>query len=254
MRSIYAQHILQRILDHWGVGKIENSEYFTNVGAQIWRHYIETNQGSFELYSYPSSEKEYAEEKLTKYFEKQFGDILPTLRKKEIVHSFDRYHVVVQLQRKHGISLKQASRDLKLLPGLQVDAVYRVYGSIIQLELSSPSLDKKHILFSYGSWSIQDYEKGRANVVAGSKMHSYDQLDTAIDRLQTNAPTIEKYILHNGWFELYLSNKMSIHFGRSDLFPAVQINFSSRKNSLLVFHEQELYYVRDLRDESRGKL
>jgi hypothetical protein len=249
MKSIYSIKVLQRILDHWGIGKIEDVTYFDGAGRNIWRHYIDTNQGEFELYSYPAIEKEYAERKLQDYLEERHRSLLIQLRKKKIIHSFDRYHVLLQLTKKHQISVKQASTDLDLLIGSSIQKAFRVYGTIFQMHLDETDVNKAGVLVSYGSWSIQDYKKGRANVLVDSRMNSYDQLDNIIELVEKDKPIIEKYILKGGWFELYLSNGMSLHFWRADKFPAIEVHLNSRRNDLLIFEENELFYTRDFRDK-----
>jgi len=249
MKSIYSIQVLQRILDHWGIGKIEDVTYFDSVGRNIWRHYIDTNQGEFELYSYLASEKEYAEPKLREFLKERLNWDPAVLDRRKLVHSFDRCHVLAQKTKKHQISVKQAATDLDLLIGSSIQKAFRVYGTIFQMHLDEADVNKAGVLVSYGSWSIQDYKKGRANVLVDSRMNSYEQLDNAIELLEKDKPFIEKYILKGGWFELYLSNDMSLHFGRADKFPAIEVHLNSRRNDLLIFEEKELFYTRDYQDE-----
>ncbi len=249
MKSIYSIQVLQRILDHWGIGQIEDVTYFDSAGRNIWHHYIDTNQGELELYSYPAIEKEYSEPRLQDYLEERHRSHLTQLRKKKIIHSFDRYHVLLQLTKKHQIGVKQASKDLDLLIGSSIQKAFRVYGTIFQMHFDEADVNKAGVLVSYGSWSIQDYKKGRANMLVDSRMNSYDQLDSTIEQLEKDKPVIEKYILKGGWFELYLSNGMSLHFGRADKFPSIEVHINSRRNDLLIFEESKLFYTRDYRDE-----
>lgn len=249
MKSIYSIKVLQRILDHWGIGQIEDVTYFDSVGRNIWRHYIDTSQGEFELYSYPVSEKEYAEPKLREFLQERLYWDPTILDQRELVHSFDRYHVLAQKTKKHQISVKQALKDLNLLVGSSIQKAFRVYGTIFQMHLDEADVNKAGVLVSYGSWSIQDYKKGRANVLVDSRMNSYEQLDNAIELLEKDKPLIEKFILKGGWFELYLSNGMSLHFGRVDKFPAIEVHLNSRRNDLLIFEENQLFYTRDYRDK-----
>jgi hypothetical protein len=171
------------------------------------------------------------------------------LNQRKLVRSFGRYHVLVQHTKKHQISVKQASKDLDLLIGSSIQKAFRVYGTIFQMHLDEADVNKAGVLVSYGSWSIQNYEKGRANVLVDSGMNSYEQLDNAIELLEKDKPIIEKYILKGGWFELHLSNGMSLHFGRADKFPAIEVHLNSRRNDLLIFEEKELFYTRNYRDE-----
>lgn len=245
MKSIYSIKALQRILDHWGIGQIEDVTYFDSVGRNIWRHYIDTNQGEFELYSYPVGEKEYAEQKLAVFLQDHYGNHLQFLQK-NIVHSFDRYHVLLQLTKKHRINIKQTIKDLDLLIDSTIEKAFRVYGTIFQMHLDEADVKKASVVVSYGNWSIQNYNEGRANIVADSKIHSYDQLDSAIEAIEKDKPLIKKYVVQSGWFELYLSNGTSLHFKRSSKFPAVEVHLNSRKNDLLIFEENEMYYTQDL--------
>lgn len=249
MKSIYSIKVLQRILDHWGIGQIKDATYFDSAGRNIWRHYIDTNQGEFELYSYPATEKAYAEPKLRLFLKERLNWDPAILDQRKLVHSFDRYHVLAQKTKKHLISVKQASTDLDLLIGSSIQNAFRVYGTIFQVHLDEADVNKASVLVSYGLWSIQDYRKGRANVLVDSRMSSYEQLDNAIELLEKNKPLIEKYILKGGWFELYLSNGMSLHFGRAGTFPAIEVHLKSRRNDLLIFEENELFYSRDYRDK-----
>jgi hypothetical protein len=247
MKSIYSLEVLQRILDHWGIGLIEDVTYFDGPGRNIWRHHIDTNQGVFEVYSYPVLQKEYAEPKLAKYLKEGRGNAREVDPKKQIVHSFDRYHVLLQISKKHRITKNQASKDLDLLIGSSIQKAFRVYGTILQIHLNHADVNVADILVSYGWWSLQDYKKGRANVVVDSRMSEYKKLDTAIEMLHSQKPTIEKYLLKGGWFELYFSNETSLHFWRSE-FPAAEVHLKSRKNNLIIHSENELYYSKDLRD------
>lgn len=253
MKSIYSLQILQRILDHWGVGLIEDVTYFHGPGRNIWRHHIDTNQGVFEMYSYPVSEKEYAEPTLNEYMQSGYPFSDEYYPNKQIVHSFDRYHILLQMSKKHKINKNQACKDLDLLIGSRITEAFRGYGAALYMYLDQDQHDdqndtnKSTVLVSYDWWSIQNYEKGRANVIADSKMHEYEKLDLAIKELNTAKPIIEKYVLKGSWFELYLSNRTSLHFNES-LFPAMEVHLKSRKNSLLIFTEHELYYSRNLRE------
>ncbi|HYD35084.1 MAG TPA: hypothetical protein VD999_03375 [Vitreimonas sp.] len=236
MKSIYSLPTLQRILDRWGIGQIEAVNYFQNVGAQIWRHHIETNQGKFELYSYPPEAYEYAKNKLKEYLVDRYGVINTTL-----VHSFDRYHQLRQLSTKHHISAKQANADLQVLQGLKIIKAFRVYGSIFQIHLEDES-----VLVTYGKWSIQKFSSHRHNVVVDSAMNSKQELDAAIEALKHDTPQIQRHILKQGWFELYLSHHVSLHFTRTERFAAIEVHLHRRRNDIHIFEETEIYYTRDL--------
>ena len=93
-----------------------------------------------------------------------------------------------------------------------------MYGKILQIHLDESDVTKANILVSYVFWSIQDYKKGRANVRDGSGAQSYDKLDTAIEVIEKDKPTI--------W-----------HFVRSGKFSAIEVHLKSRKNNLHIFDE-----------------
>lgn len=240
MKSIYSLEVLQRIIDHWHIGKIEDVTYFENVGQCIWRHFIYTNQGTFELYSYPATSHDYAKPKLQEFLISHHST---RLQRKEIVHSFENYHVLINLEIKLPISPKQAYKDLDLLIGLIIKNIFRVYGTILQIHLNDANVTNTSVLSSYGIWSINDNKKGKANVIVHTHMNSKDQLDEAIGVLKKDQPKIAEYILKEDWFELYLSNGMSIHFKRDENFPAIRVHIQSKKNSLQIFNEHLIYYT-----------
>lgn len=243
MKSIYSLEVLQRIIDHWSIGRIEDVTYFEKSGRNIWRHYIQTNQGEFELYSYPTETREYSEPKLAEYLLQRYPHTLDRLKHFELIHSFDRYHVLLQLTTRHTITSKQAHTDLDLLLGLKIEKAFRVYGSIFQIHLNDSG-----VLVSYGHWNVQSSPQGEPKILADTHVHHRDQLDQAIEQVEQNHPTITKYILHGSWFELYLSNQLSLHFTRSRKFPAIEVHLPSRRNDVLIFSEEEIVYTRDFRD------
>lgn len=246
MKSIYSLGVLQRIVDRWGIGRIEDVTYFENVAAGVWRHYIETNQGDFEMYSYVPSEREYAEPKLEVYFEKWDRKYLDQTKKRGTVHSFDRNHVLVQRLKKHRINIKQAVKDLDLLVGSKIEKAFRVYGSIFQMHLNEFDVNKASVLVSYGQWSICDHKDNQTNTLADTKIHERDQLDTIIEKIAKDTPQIEKYLLQGDLFVLYLTNGLSISFSRSPAFPAIEVHVKTRKNDVLIFTENEIYYRKDV--------
>lgn len=243
MKSIYSIEVLQRILDHWGINTIRNVTYFENIGRNIWRHFIETDRGEFELFSYPDSEDEYAQAKLKEFLSDIHRD-LDLAQKHEVVHSFDRHHVLVQLSKKNHITVKQAAKDLDLLLGLTIKKAFRVYGSIFQIHLGDADVDTASTLVSFGWWSIHTTEKGQTNVVVTTGSHGIDDLDTAIASLESDMPSIKEYILKDEWFELFLSNGMSLHFVSTNSFPAIEIHLAFKKNRLVIVNERTLYYTR----------
>jgi hypothetical protein len=246
MESIYSIKILQRILDHWGIGQIEDVMYFNGPGKNIWRHNIDTSQGEFELYSYPASEEDSNyQQKLREFVSERLNWDPQVLKQRKKIHSFDRYHVLAQKTKKHQISLKQAAKDLDLLIGLSIKEAFRVYGTILQMHLNTADDHEAGVLVSYGWWKIQDTKMNQAKVIVDSRIHEYDQLDNAVELVEKNTPTIEKYRLKNSCFEMYLSNQMSLHFVKCRKFSAIEVHFNSRKNDLLIFEEDKLYYVRE---------
>lgn len=244
MKSIYSIQVLQRILDHWGIGQIEDVTYFDNAGQNIWRHHLETNHGEFELYSYPASQQEYAWPRLQRFLRERLNSPSSSLDQQKKVHSFDRYHVLRQLTTKHQINAKQAKQDLDLLTGATIEKAFRVYGSIFQLHLNNADVTQASVLVSYGRWNIQKHQDRQANIIVDSEVHSYDHLDKAIEEVSENKPVINKYMMEDDWFELYLSNGISLHFIRSYKFPAIEVHPNSRRHELLIYEENELYYTK----------
>lgn len=241
MKSIYSLPILQSILDHWGVGTIQDVTYFQNIGRNVWRHFIETNQGEFELYSYPTETREYSEKKLSEFLETMHGREL-----KKIVHSFDRYHVLHLRSKKQAISHKQANTDLKLLVGMRIMKAFRVYGSIFQMHLEVADVNGASVLVSYGRWNIQNNSSKKPTVLVDTTTSSKDELDKAIEQLEKSQPAILSYTLKDNWFKLMLSNDMSLHFMREGRFPAIEVHLKKRSNDLHIVSETEIYYTKDL--------
>lgn len=248
MKSIFSQEVLQRILDHWRVGKIEDVTYFQNAGRAIWRHYIETNQGEFSLYSYPVDSKESAEPQLEHHLAELLGEHAKQIQRKEIVHSFDQYHTLLQLTKKHRITPKQAYKDLDLLLKATIKKVFRVYGSILQMHLDNVDVDVATVLVSYGQWRIQHHQKESWTVIVDTHTHNREQLDAAVELLAKDQPVIEKYNLAGSWFTMYLSNGMKIDFAREGKFPAIEVHIPCRRNNLHIFEENLILYSRDVRD------
>ena len=245
MKSIYSTKVLQRILDHWGVGRVEDVTYSTSLGRNIWRHHISTNQGEFELCSYPDSERKYAEPKLQAYLDKSYGKNRYYMQKQDVVHSFDRYHVLLQLVEKYQISAKQASKDFALLFGLTIQKAFRVYGTILQIHLEEAGVGPAGVLVSYGQWSITDHQEDREAVNVESWIHTSGLLDIAVELVERDAPTIEQYSFEGEWVLLHLSNGLCLHFKRSEKFPALEIHLNAKRNNVIIFEEKELYYTRE---------
>lgn len=240
--SVYSHESLQRILDHWGIGQIEEVRFFGHLGKNIWRHRIETNQGDFELYSYPIDNKEHYFTKLNQSLRQLFFD-QKVLEQKKMVQSFDRCHHLVQLSKKERITVKQANKDLDLLLGASIKKAFRVYGSILQMHLNEANVNEASVLVSYGNWSLQEWKDVDAKLIVNSG-DSYEQMDVAIESIEKDTPTIKKYVLRNGFFEIFLSNEKSLHFSQSGKFPAAELHLFLKRRNLLIFHEDEIYYTR----------
>ncbi len=244
--SIYSVYVLQCILDRWHVGKIEEVSYFANVGFNIWRHFITTNQGDFELYSYPLHNRQYAKGKLSRYLD---GRKLKPLAQCDSrnVFSFERYHVLVQLTKKFPISFKQAKKDIDLLTGLKVARIFRAYGTIIQAHLGSEDIDQaKAVIASYGHWSIQDIRSVETKVLAMTEMNSYEVLDKAVDLLDKDRPLVKGYNLDEDFFELHFSNGMLLSFSSTTEFAAARISFLDKRNELVIFNKEKIFYERSV--------
>ncbi len=233
MKSIYSLGALQRILDHWGVGKIVKYTYFDTVGRNIWRHWLETNQGIFELYSYVPEESQYAEQKLLEYFHSSRG-----LENPKRQHCFDRYHVLVQFTRKVLVTATQVRTDLDLLIGQSLLNAFRVYGALIQFDLEQSTLVAN-------GWSIQKLVVGEQRVLVHSSMNSLEQLDAEIEKLVAAHPKVQKYVLKQEWFELFLVGDISIHFSGSNSSEAISVNNQLSNHHVRIFTEKMIWYQWD---------
>lgn len=241
MKSIYSIPTLQRILDHWGVGKITYVTYFNKIGNNIWRHFIETPHGEFELFSFQPETGDYSLPRLNEHLQDRHGKLF-----KKKFHCFDRYHLLLHLQKKWPISLKQSHQDLEKIVGSTIQEAFRVYGTIFQIHVNQPNVKNIDVLVSYGQWFIQKKDQGQSIVIASTYTHDHDQLDKVIENIEKDKPIIEKYVFTCDWFEIYLSNKKSLYFKRNGKFPAIELHLSSKKNNLLLFTEDQIYYFRSL--------
>ncbi len=244
MRSIYSTQRLQHIVDHWGIGEIVDISKFGDVTESIWRHQIETNQGEFELYSYPLTEEEDALSRLKEFYVQKLRWDPRMLDQQKIIQSFDRCHILVQKTVKEQISYEQALEDLDMLIGLTIQKAFRVYGTIFQMHLGQANADKIGTLECYASWSIVDIQEDETSIIADSNIHSKDQLDEAIRSVEAARAVIEKHLFSNGQFELQLSNEMRLCFKRSDVFPAIELDFNSKQNALRIVDENKFIYSR----------
>ncbi len=235
MKSIYSLHVLQRILDHWHVGIIQDVTYFEFPGREIWRHWLETNQGVFNLYSYPAiPDDPYFQQTITAFLDDQHG-----IQHPEIVHSFDRRHILDQQSRKQLVSAKQIATDLALLKEQHIEKIFRVIGSLIQIEFSNGAC-----LISYGHWNVQQRVRGVSDILLDGNQ-SHEKVDAFLAEIETKHLKFEKYKLKGSFFELYFT-ELSFHFTLQGKFPAAEILFPARKNYLKIFNEDYLEYSKDL--------
>ena len=233
-KNIYSRFILQRLLDHWGVGKIEEATYFDFNAPNIWRHHLETNQGAFELFSYPYYQKDRSEKAILSFFRQ-----LKNQPKIKPYYRFGRYHRLVRLTKKHPISAKQAMTDLKLLEGRKITKIFRVYGSILQI-----ILDDDSDVLSYANWNVQKDIKNQSRVLVDSAVSKKTELDNVLENLEPQHLAVKNITLDDKWFEIYLANNLSLHFHQSWGFPAVEAHISGRKNEVMVYDEKKIYYVK----------
>lgn len=241
MKSIYSVSSLQRILDHWGVGTIEDVTYFQNIGRSIWRHYITTTHGEFELYSHEPAESEYAKRKIAEFLQDRHGEGFGA-----DVHCFDRYHTLCRLTVRHRISYKQADGDLQLLLGKKILKAFRVYGSIFQIHIQSSDVNVARVLVSYGHWSISGLRDGKSYVFAQTTTDNKDRLDAAIKRIEVAAPQIREYRFDGDVFEVFLSGDLCLRFWKSEQFEALKVHLPERKNNILIYAQNEMFYTKDL--------
>ncbi len=233
MKSIYSLAILQRILDHFSVGSIEYTTYFQNIGSNVWRHFIETNQGTFELYSFPPELLEYAKGKVNLI---ERGTLYSTM-----CHTFDRYHLLRQLTQKVKIGQKQLKTDLSSIDQAAITDVYRNHGSIIQIKLSNQAT-----ITSNDSWNLQfNYQTSKSDVLV-STMNSYQKIDKFLKLLTEKQVIFHSFILKEGWFEVLFSKNYSLHFRSSGRFAAVEISIPSKKHRIHIFDEKDIEYVKEL--------
>ena len=233
-KNIYSKFILQRILDHWGVGEIEGVTYFDFKTPNVWRHFIETNQGSFELFSYPAYKKDRSEKVIFASFHQ--------LKDQSAVQSyyrFGRHHLLIRLTKKHLISVKQAMTDFKLLEGQKIRRIFRVYGSILQI-----ILDDDSDISSYGGWHIKKTTRNRQEVIVSSSDQHREITDSVLKEIQSLSPTIMGLSINNDLVKMRLSNNLSLSFQQRWGFPAVEAHAIGRKNEVVVYSEKKIYYVK----------
>ncbi|MDH5533006.1 MAG: hypothetical protein OEX81_01090 [Candidatus Pacebacteria bacterium] len=238
MKTIYSPAVLQRILDSFGVGRIKEAESFLSIGKNSWIHFIKTNQGEFELFSFPTYVTEDEQLELLDKRLERFGYIF-----EETIHRFDRYHQLVQKTRLTKISPKQIIDDFELLKDQKIKDLFRVTGTIIHFNFENDST-----IWSYGLWSLQHKETDKDSKVL---IDSYNtpglEIEDIIEELQKKNLEYKSFILKDDWFELYFSDGYSFHFKADYEFPAIEyLFFRDNDNSIQIFSEQEIYYSKEI--------
>ncbi|MCD8484731.1 hypothetical protein LRY65_04300 [Candidatus Woesebacteria bacterium] len=242
MNSIYSPAILQRVVDHWHIGSIEDVMYFEPAHRRIWRHWIETPQGTFELYSYPDTAQEIYPAKLESYLENRLPK-LSQRRHEKRVYSFDRVHVLIQLTQKHSISPKQAAKDLALLHTQRIVDAFIVYGSIVQIQLENRS-----ILSSYGHWNLQTWGSEPRHILAQSS-DSTEKMETAMQALAQEKAHIVDAVQKDTWVEIFLNTGKSLNFTPSETFAALEIHIPFRRRDVVIFSEEKIFYSKEFSGE-----
>jgi len=239
MKSIYSLEVLQRIVDHWGIGKIADVTYFESIGRGIWRHCLETNQGKYELYSYSTEDREYAHQKILEFIESSYGHLLP-----EFYHSFERYHELCQLNRKIPIGLGQVAEDFRPLTGLALTKIFRVYGSIVQMYLSD-----RTVFCSYAHWSVRKREVAGDEVLVDTKSATREELDACLKMLESLGLAFQALVLTEKKCELHFSDYV-ISFESTQNFVALELRIAGRRNDINIKCAQEMWYLQELRQAS----
>lgn len=236
MRSIYSQEALQRILDHYHVGKIVLLDGYLTLGSNTWLHFIKTSQGEFELFSFPTQvpidiQEDIIEKRNEDWYGKDFD---------KIVHSFDRYHQLIQKTKVIAITTKQVFTDLAKLVSKKLVKSFRVYGTILDLRFENDLT-----IWSYAEWNLQE---NKSKILLHSNTSTYDEIDNLVEKLPERDLKIESFIIEDEWFEIYLNENLSLHFRKQNKFPAVEImSYSQSRNSIQIFDEQEIYYQKELK-------
>jgi hypothetical protein len=218
------------------VGKIFDVTYFSFEGRAIWRHWIETNQGVFELYSYPDGSDPYYEKRLSEYFETHRGQISPKL-----VHSFERHHKLVRMSAKQQISVKQAMTEFEALKTQSIVKAFRVYGSIIQIQFS-----KNAVLSSYGHWVLQKQTSAKTEILADSWTASKEKMDEEIIIFEKSQSTFQQAEIREDQLGLFFSENYILVFQKETTFPAMTLHIDGHQNWMSIFDEQKIFYSKDL--------
>lgn len=236
MNSIYSEQALQRILDHYHVGKILLADHYLTMGSNTWLHFIKTNQGEFELFSFPTQVPvDIQDQIIEKRNEDKFGKSFD-----KIVHSFDRHHQLIQKTKLIKITPKQVFTDLEKIYGKKLIKSFRVYGTILQL-----NFEDNLCIWSYAEWNLQ---KAKTEILLHTSTSTYNEIDEIIENLPNQNLLIELIIIEDDWFEIYFNKNYSLHFKQQSFFPAVEIPFYSKsENGIQIFNEQEIYYQKELK-------
>ncbi len=232
MKSIYSLPILQGILDHFGVGKITYVTYFDYIGRKVWRHFIETDKGEFELYSFPTELHEYALDRIEKSPVGNRGILNPNA-----CHSFDRYHLLKQLAKKVLITKNQLSLDFQALEGQAITKIFRVYGTILQSRFSNNS-----VFCSYAKWSLKD-EEGKTLIESSS--NSKKEIDSIIDSLAEKQLSFQSFAVERDTLHLAFSKGFTFSFHSEGHFAAVEIRFSGKAKDLRFYGEKKICYLKE---------
>jgi hypothetical protein len=235
--SIYSLPALQRILDRFSVGKVIRADYFGNIGSQVWRHFIETPQGDFELYSYPPELQEYAEKKIIDKLTENNWPLFPL-----VCHSFDRYHRLAQRSKKIPITVKQLATDMKPMVNQTLDKIFRVYGTIVQMYFGESG-----VLASYAEWQLLRTQKGvKSETLISSLIDSYEKIDQTLESLPLHTLTYQRFTLKDNCLKLFLSNGYCFKFVTTKLFPAAEIGFTLHGHEVEIFSETNINYIKSV--------
>lgn len=240
MKTIYSLEALQRILDHFSVGIIIKANMFMTLSQNTWLHFIRTSKGDFELFSSPTQLDFEIQTKIVIERTDDYGKIFD-----KIVHSFDRYHHLVQKTQLTKITPKQAATDLILLNNKKLTNIFRVYGTILQLEFDDDS-----VIWSYAAWNLQQANPDQEpKVLITTDTSTYQEIDQYIDSLPEKKLSFKSFIIKDEWFEIFFSDGYSLHFKEAYDFPAAEYLFFGKKsNSIEIFNEKEIYYSKELKE------
>lgn len=232
---IYSVSILQRILDHWGVGKLINVSIETRMSTSIWVHWIETNKGEFYLYSALAEPTEKCT--LHKIIQSHVDSKETSKLYSDVVHSFERYHYLEQSHQKFSISTKQLLADLERLKKQRVVSVDRLIGPVCRV-----TLEGGVVFFSYVIWEgLVDQKKGESSQYISTLHSKPESIDTFLVELNKKELVIEGFKL-NGSFTMLLKHKISFKFASLWAYPTCTIVFPNRKVRINIINGQSIWY------------